>query len=311
MLDVTAVEIQGAYLHIAAIQPRLRDKLVLAVHPEAEDQHKAFRVSLENGRELAVIVSSVLTPGMVSGEADSEGHVVVLQDITHLREAEIARVQFIQAAAHDMKNPLSVTQSSIHTLEGMLDKGDATQLEVISIARKGIVRLQRLIDDLLQIEKVESGYGFHRDEVDVREMCYEVSAQIQPLMAEQQIDYRIYIADDVPFSIAVDREWMQRALFNYLENAAKYSRRRGHVAFRVYRQGAELSFEITDDGPGIPLRSQARVFDRFYRVEERRDVRGSGLGLAIVKSVAEAHGGSVYVHSQEGIGSTFGMLLPL
>jgi PAS domain S-box-containing protein len=311
MLELNPDEVRGVLLGDAPIQPRLRDKLILALSPDADDSERTFRVSLESGLELSVIVSTVQVPGDYSGEASREGFVVVLQDVTHFREAEIARVQFIQAAAHDMKNPLSVTQSSIHTLEGMIDKDDPTLNEVIGIARTGILRLQRLIDDLLQIEKIESGYGFYVDDIDVREMCYEISAQIRPLMQERKLDYEVSISEDVPFTIHVDREWMQRALHNYLENAAKYNRPAGRVIFRVFVDHGALHFQVIDDGPGIPLRSQPRLFDRFYRVEERRDVRGSGLGLAIVKSVAEAHGGGVYVHSVEGYGSTFGITLPL
>jgi len=83
------------------------------------------------------------------------------------------------------------------------------------------------------------------------------------------------------------------------------------VIFYVFVQDKSIYFEVRDSGPGIPLQAQARLFDRFYRVENRKDVSGSGLGLAIVKSVAEAHGGNVYVRSKEGEGSTFGMRIPL
>jgi signal transduction histidine kinase len=114
----------------------------------------------------------------------------------------------------------------------------------------------------------------------------------------------------VPMLIPVDREWVQRALYNYLENASKYAPN-GAVNFLIFKQERSLHFEVRDSGPGIPLQAQARLFERFYRVENRRDVSGSGLGLAIVKSVAEAHGGNVYVRSKEGDGSTFGMRIPL
>jgi signal transduction histidine kinase len=172
--------------------------------------------------------------------------------------------------------------------------------------------LQRLIDDLMQIEKIESGYGFYREDVDLRELGYEVTAQIKPLMKDKGLQYDFVIDEaHLPRAVYIDREWIQRALFNYLENAAKYHRPQGSVQFRIYRQDETVRFEVTDNGPGIPRGAQARVFDRFYRVENRHDVRGSGLGLAIVKSVAEAHNGGAYVQSQEGVGSTFGLWLPL
>lgn len=311
MLDVNAGTVLGLPLHAAPIQARVRDKLLLALAPDATDAEKSFRVSLETGQELSVLVSLVQTPGQVQMDAQGDSRVIVLRDITHLRQAEIARVKFIQAAAHDMKNPLSVTQSSIHTLEGMIDKNDPTLSEVIGIARSGIHRVQKLIDDLLQIEKIESGYEFHQDEVDIREMCYEISAGIKPLMDERGLQYSVNIHENVPVIIRVDRDWMQRALTNYVENAAKYNTTGRRVELKVYVFQHTLRLEVIDDGPGIPTWAQVRLFDRFYRVEDRRDIRGSGLGLAIARSVAEAHGGSVYVHSYEGSGSTFGMALPL
>lgn len=309
MLDVTANDLLGVPLREASIQVRVRDKLLLALSPD-EDASKSFQVSLEEGRELSVLVSPVQIQSQVDSENNNDGWVIVLQDITHIREAEIARVQFIQAAAHDMKNPLSVTQSSIHMLESMNQGADPEMQEVIEIARSGIGRLQRLIDDLLNIEKIESGYDFRLAEVDVREMTYEIMAQEEPVMIDRGINFQLYIGDRVPHVVLLDREWMHRALHNYLENASKYAPE-GTVEFSVFTQGERLYFQVRDSGPGIPMRSQSRLFDRFYRVNDRKDVRGSGLGLAIVKSVAEAHEGEVYMRSKEGEGSTFGMVLPM
>jgi PAS domain S-box-containing protein len=310
MLDLEPQVLVGTPLREADIQVKVRDQLLLAVAPENKGSElQSFQVQVEGGRTLSVLVSPVQISSQVSSQ-DMDGWVIVLQDITHIREAEIARVQFIQAAAHDMKNPLSVTQKSIHMLENMLEVPDETMLEVMGMARNGIDRVQRLIDDLLNIEKIESGYNFKRDDIDIREMIYEISAQTQPLMRDRSIHYNVSIENDVPHLISVDREWIQRALYNYLENASKYAPN-GSVTFQVFKHEKSLYFEVRDSGPGIPLQAQARLFDRFYRVENRRDVSGSGLGLAIVKSVAEAHTGSVYVRSKEGEGSTFGMRIPV
>lgn len=310
MLDVPAETVLGVPLREAAIQVRVRDKLLLALSPEAQDADKVFEVTLGGGRQISARVSPVEIMSQVEGHTQMDGWVIVLQDITHIRQAEMARVQFIQAAAHDMKNPLSVTQSSIHMLESMAGKDDDTLREVIGIAQAGIARVQRLIDDLLQIEKIESGYGFNREEVDIREMAYELTAHVKPLMLAKGITCEVIITEDVPPHLWIDRDWMQRALHNYLENAAKYVGEQGRVRFAIYCDATQVHLEVIDDGPGIPQWAQARLFERFYRVEERKDVRGSGLGLAIAKSVAEAHGGSVYIQSEEGNGSTFGMVLP-
>ena len=310
MLDVAPKDMIGVPLREADIQIKVRDKLLLALAHDSTDNDKSFHVSLEGGPELSVLVSPVQVYSQLTGEASRDGWVIVLQDITHIRQAEIARVQFIQAAAHDMKNPLSVTQKSIHMIESMIEGADDTMSEVLGMAKTGIDRVQRLIDDLLNIEKIESGYGFALDDIDVRELCYELSAQIQPIMSQANVQYGMDLDEAVPRTVCLDREWMQRALHNYLENASKYAPGKT-VKFAIFTRDNHLHFEVSDTGDGIPLRAQSRLFDRFYRVDNRRDVRGSGLGLAIVKSVAEAHHGSVYVRSHEGDGSTFGLMLPL
>ncbi|MEM9953857.1 MAG: ATP-binding protein [Chloroflexota bacterium] len=313
MLDVESQKIVGTPLREVNIQYKVLDQLLLAMMPENKDEEiQSFQVQVEGGRTISVLISPVQAPSQVSRDIPlDDGWVVVLQDITHLREAEIARVQFIQAAAHDMKNPLSVTQKSISMLDTMLPSDDEMIAEVIQMASSGVGRVQRLIDDLLNIEKIESGYQFKLDDVDVREMLYEINAQVKPLMQSRNINYTMIINDDVPVSIRLDREWMQRALHNYLENASKYAPD-GAVDFKVYAMNGNLYSEVVDSGSGIPLQAQARLFDRFYRVDSlRKDVSGSGLGLAIVKSVAEAHGGMVYVRSKEGEGSTFGIRIPI
>lgn len=311
LLDVDEKAVMGIPLREAAIQERVRDAILKGIAPNAAPHQRTSRVHLEDGPELSIQVSPVSVPSQIVAREtpDEDGWVIVLQDITHLREAEVARVQFIQAAAHDMKNPLGVTQSSIHMLEGMIDTEDETIKEVIGIARTGMKRLRRLIDDLMHIEEIESGYNFHLADVDLREMIYEVGLQMQAVMTSLDLEFKTDVSDDVPAMMKLDREWMQRALTNYLENATKYADD-GAITFKVYNSEGCVCFEVIDQGPGIPRQALPRLFDRFYRVDMRAKADGSGLGLAIVKSVAEAHGGQAYVESEEGEGSTFGISLP-
>jgi len=307
LLGVHASDLQGMPLREAPIYIKVRDGLLKVLDSPDDTTLRTFQVSVEDGPELSVMVSPVRVPSQITAQVESDGWVIVLQDITHLREAEIARVQFIQAAAHDMKNPLGVTQSSLHMLESMIQTDDKTVQEVMDIARTSIKRLRRLIDDMMHIEEIESGYNLHIEEIDLREMCFEIGVQTGPLLSSAGITLTTVFADDLPATLALDREWIQRALNNYLENASKYAPNT-QVQFKVYRKENFVHFEVIDDGPGIPRQAQMRLFERFFRVSARHvDVDGSGLGLAIVKSVAEAHKGTAYIHSEEGQGSTFGI----
>lgn len=311
LLETKASRLLGMRLREAPIQPRLRDQLLFALSSSAAEEHRSFQVTLENERVVSVIVTPVHIESQIEQDSEADGWLIMLQDVTHLRKIEIDRAQFVQAAAHDMRNPLSVTNSAINMLDTLIENKDETLIEVIEIARTGIIRLERLIEDLLQIEKIESGFGFTLKDVNIRELCQEVSDEIAPLMAEKSIAFSYHLPDDLPATIPIDRNWINRALHNYLENAYKYTQKGGRVELKVYLDDPMLHFEVIDNGPGIPMKAQARLFERFYRVRETKDIHGSGLGLAIVKSVVEAHGGTVYVRSKPGDGSTFGLTLPM
>ncbi len=310
LLGIKAGRLIGIPLREVPIPDTLRDSLLLALSNPEREAAKTFQVETQNGRTLAVLVSPVMVESQLDQEAKTDGWVIVLQDITLQRQAELARAEFIQAAAHDMRNPLSVTYNSLDLLKTMTAGGEATQREVIDIALTGVHRLRALIDDLLHLEQIESGFGFNRSEFDLREMVREVTAEIRPLMERKQLLMSVVIATDVPLMF-LDRRWISRALHNYLENAAKYTQEGGSVIVRLYIKEESMYLEVSDNGPGIALKEQTRVFERFYRTEESRKISGTGLGLAIVKSVAEAHGGSVYLQSKEHEGSTFGIKIPL
>src|SRR5262249_12854755 len=109
-----------------------------------------------------------------------------------------------------------------------------------------------------------------------------------------------------------DERWLYRALINLMSNAHKYTQREGTITVRGELRGEEIVIQVEDNGPGIPLEAQAHLFERFYRVQRNEEkVSGTGLGLAIVKSIAEKHSGRVFVQSEPGKGSIFGLILPL
>lgn len=307
MLSVRAGSLIDAALREAPIHHKIRNSLLFALSSRSEDSNRVFQVTLENGRVLSVLVSPVYVDSQVDAGTGTDGWVIVLQDVTHLHQAEAARTQFIQAAAHDMRNPLGVALNSLEMLESLVN-GDETAAEIIKIAMMGVSRIQDLIDDLLNLEHLESGYGFNVSEVRIGDLVDEVSADIRPLLDDHQLTFSAEVERGLS-TMPLDRKWVVRAMLNYLGNACKYTQNGGHVHLRLFTQTPMLHIEVTDNGPGIPAEAQARLFERFYRASKDSSIPGTGLGLAIVKSVAEAHGGSVYVQSRPGQGSTFGMTL--
>ncbi len=308
MLDLDAAAVIDQPLRSAPMQPRLRESLLFALSSRGESS-RSFLATTDSGRALSVLVSEIAVESQVDQNQDTEGWVIVLQDVTHLRAAETARTRFIQAAAHDMRNPLGVAQNALEMLERRTaDQPDETTREIIGIAAGSIERLQRLIDDLFNLEHIQSGYGFTLADVDIGELVYEVSAALKPQIEQRGIAYHVELQPGIA-PLRLDRQWVSRAISNYLDNAIKYTEPGSHITLRVFTGGALLHVEVEDDGPGVPVEAQARLFERFYRANQDDRTPGTGLGLAIVKSVAEAHGGGVYVKSRPGEGSVFGMTL--
>jgi len=302
-------ELMKTPLREIPIDRHVRDLLLRALETRSAEQ-ETFEATLESGQTLSITVSPIHFEKQVEQNGDTDGWVIVFRDVTHRRQAELARAQFIAAAAHDMRSPLSVTINSLKLLESIIESQDPTVEELLGLAQNGVNRLQALIDDVLRLEQIESGYGVEAEMVDIDSLLREVAHQIKPVMDANSIELVLDLEPDLP-SIMVDRQLISRAVINYLDNAAKYTGEGGHVKLRAYTKERMLHIEVIDDGPGIPPQEQTRLFERFYRAPTTRNVSGTGLGLAIVKSIANASGGDVYVRSTPPQGSTFGLTLKL
>ncbi|MFQ3568576.1 MAG: ATP-binding protein [Aggregatilineales bacterium] len=309
MLGVKADHLLGASLDEAAVEPPLRDALS-AVLSGSASREQAIQYVTESGRALSIMMSPVFVERQVEAVDGHSGWVIVLQDITHLREAEQARRQMIQAAAHDMRNPLGVALNSLGMLKRLLNAEDDTVAEVIDIAQSGISRIHDLVEDLLNLEQLQTGYGLNRETIDLGELVYEVTGPLRPLLEAKALQLDVSLPEQLS-ALYADRRWLSRAICNYLDNAIKYAPSGSTIQLCLLYEGSTLIIEVRDDGPGIPQHDQQRLFERFYRPHPDSGIPGAGLGLAIVRSVAEAHGGEVYLHSSPGRGSIFGMRLPL
>ncbi len=306
LFDVDARKLIGTPVRDAPIHAKIRESLLYALSSHTTE-NKSFQTVLENGRVLSSIVSPVYIESQVEQNRQHDGWVIVLRDVSHLRESEIRRAEFMRAAAHDMKNPLGVALSAMHMLQDYFANIDPTAMEIIRLALNGINRLQSLINDLLNLEQIESGLGITKADFNLDELIREIFDDMIPIFTEKKLTYTLDVAKDIP-DIPGDRKWLKRAILNYVDNAAKYTNNGGEIKAHVFMVDKLVHIEVVDNGPGIAVEFQPRLFERFYRATSDK-IQGTGLGLAIVKSVAELHGGSVYVRSQTGKGSTFGLTL--
>ena len=307
--DRTAEELLGKPLFEAPLMPQFLEALQGATRNGAN--YGRFDLTLPNDQAYTAAVSRLRAETTTLPHPEGQGWVVVLRDISQARRTERIRLEFMQDLAHDLRNPLGVTMSSVSMLHDFIMTDDPEMEEIYTIATEAIGRMHHLIDDLLNLETIQNGGEFDLGPVDMSALLGHTLRDMRLTLEDSDHTHELHVAEGLP-TIQASYTWLYRAVSNYLGNAAKYTPPGGHIVIEARQHGDELLVEVQDNGPGIPPESQVRLFERFYRVPSIHEAtRGSGLGLAIVKSVAEAHNGRVYVQSAPGQGSRFGLALPI
>ena len=234
-------------------------------------------------------------------------------EIEMLKANEHFRREFLMNLAHELRTPIFSVQGYVDTLLGGALEDDAVNRKFLSNASKSIDRLVRLVDDLDEISKLESGQipliqeAFVMQEL-VRDVYEELSLKAQ----ERNIHMLLKKGTERPIYVYADKQKVKQVLVNLVENAIKYGNDGGSVTTGCYEtDDKNVYIEVSDNGPGIAEEHLPRIFERFYRADRSRarTIGGTGLGLAIVKHIIEAHGHSVNVRSKQGVGSSFGFTL--
>jgi len=231
------------------------------------------------------------------------------------RETEMARLKadFVANVSHDLKTPLSVIRMFGETLEMGRLPDETARREYYRVITRESERLTRLIDNVLDFSRIESGrQTYVRVPTAVEPLVRETLEAFSVPLAQQGFKVDVQMAPDLP-EASLDAEAVGQALANLIDNAIKYSSEHKSVTISACVADGRLALTVADEGIGIPRAEQRRIFDKFYRVgrSETQGRRGSGVGLALVRHVAEAHGGRVTVDSRPGEGSRFTLWLPL
>jgi two-component system phosphate regulon sensor histidine kinase PhoR len=241
------------------------------------------------------------------------GHLVAYRDVT--RDVEVSRLksEFVANVSHELRTPMAAIKGFLGVV---LDDEETMSAEVrrrfLTIAREQTDRLSRLIDDLLDLSRIESGRRPRRhSRVQVRDLIRDVAITARPdaVLGEVQL-----VVEEPPPELYLtgDRDQLAQVLFNLLTNAIKFTPAGGRVTLSAGREAGELRLAVSDTGCGIAPSELRHVFDKFYRSGTAgRRPRGAGLGLAIARELVEGHGGRVEVASRLGEGSTFTVRLPL
>lgn len=236
----------------------------------------------------------------------------IVRDITRFREADALKNTFISIVSHELKTPIAIIKGYAETLRRpQALRNPALADEMLSAIAEESDRLARLVDDLLDASRLQAGGLPFRDvgDVDLRAIARRVAERYAPQSTRHALT--LEFPDDYPL-IRGDPQRLEQVLDNYVSNAVKYSPHGGDVVIHGEASPAEVLLSVTDQGIGIPVDEQEKIFDRFYRVEnpETRAVSGTGLGLYLTRAIIRAHGGRCWVDSRPGYGSTFYVGLP-
>lgn len=304
LFSLAAAQMVGQPLR--ALNPGLGHWLERALK-EKQAAPLVFELEIGDGRHYFASLASL--PGRGRQRA---GWVVSLQDVTPLKKLEQWKSDAIQTAAHDLRDPLNLITGAANFLRDTLAEPTPEQEECLAMIKSGADRMSKLIEQLLSLEHVESGMEIAKANLNLRRVVEQVAADFKMAADEKGVTLR-FEGEPATAEVLGDESWLQRAVANLVSNAVKYTPRGGRVRVRYHEAEGQGVVEVIDTGPGIPKSAQARLFQRFYRVEGESTRRnpGTGLGLAIVKTIIERHAGRVWVTSAEGKGSTFGFLVPL
>lgn len=260
------------------------------------------------------VIKSIISP-MFSRSKDYVGYIIVLIDMTKEAEMEQMRAGFISNVSHELRTPVTVLRSYIDTLYNYGNEFDyETQKEFIGTINQEIIRLNRMVNDILDFSRLEANADMEKEQNNLSTLVDECVGQVGVLLRDHNLKINIEKRAELP-EFMFNYDAIERALTNYLSNAIKYSPENGTitVGLDLNKENNQAVVTVTDEGCGISEENQKKVFNRFYRVENNtHTIKGTGLGLNLVKTTIEKHhNGKVFVHSQEGQGSTFGFTLPI
>jgi NtrC-family two-component system sensor histidine kinase KinB len=239
------------------------------------------------------------------------GAVTLLEDITHLREIDRLKSEFIAAASHELRTPLTSVQLGIHLLlEGTAGELTERQLDILQMCRDDSARLEKLMRDLLDLSKIESGEAAPRfASLPAGRLVRDAVEPLRLQVEAKGLKLSVDAPPDLP-PVRADRAQIERVLANLITNAARASEHGGEISVTAEARDDHVAISVVDQGRGIPKEYLPRIFDRFVQVPNAPP-GGAGLGLAISRRIVQAHSGQIAVQSEPGRGTSFTFTLPL
>jgi signal transduction histidine kinase/putative methionine-R-sulfoxide reductase with GAF domain len=265
----------------------------------AQSEGPATQIPLPDGRTFNV--SMTLIPGV--------GKVAVMHDVTHFKEMDRIKSEFVSTVSHDLRSPLQVIQTSAELLprQGELGQDQRKEVEhILAIVR----RMSELVQNLLDIGRIEAGIGMETELCAIDEIVASAAGPFRLLAQKKGLGFSIDVPPSLPL-VRGNRLRLDQVVSNLVSNAIKFTPE-GSVAVRARAEQKQVLIEVMDTGIGIAPEAQEELFAKFYRVKspQTRGIEGTGLGLAITRSIVESYGGRIELQSFPRLGSTFRVILP-
>ncbi|HCC33184.1 MAG TPA: hypothetical protein DEQ28_04690 [Clostridiales bacterium] len=289
--------------HAGRPAPELDERLV-ELAGQANRERRPAAVELENAGRLLQAVATPLADG---------GSIIVLQDVTSTRQLDRMRRDFVASVSHELRTPVTAIQGFLDAIREGVARDPDQQARCLTVIGEETARLRRLIDDLFDYAKLESGQtSFRFEPLDLVPLLRHALGSVAPLAAQGKIVLAAELPATLPRVIA-DRDRITQVVTNLLANAVHFTGEGGRVTLRAWQEDDACHVEVADNGRGIPPEQLERIFDQFYRGPDRETPRprGTGLGLAIARHLVEAHGGRIWARSDLWQGSAFTFTLPL
>jgi len=280
----------------------LRD---LFAHAASDHEPTTQEVEIGNIKPRRLLARVARMPG------EQRQFVAVFVDVTEVRRLESMRRDFVANVSHELRTPVTSIRSAAETLVDGALSDPAAAHSFVGIIDRNAQRLQQLVEDLLDLSRIESrGFKLNFEAIELKPIFSQVLGLFRERASKKDVALQERVVGDLP-KVRADRRALEHVLTNLIDNAVKYCGPGTHVWLNVALARDVITISVGDDGPGIDERHLPRVFERFYRVDagRSRDVGGTGLGLSIVKHLVEAMGGTVAVESQLNRGTTFSFTL--
>jgi two-component system phosphate regulon sensor histidine kinase PhoR len=255
-----------------------------------------------------LFLQAIITP---FEEAEVEGYLVILQDLTRIRRLETVRRDFISNISHELRTPLAGLKALVDTLRGGAIKDPAATKRFLKRMEAEVDSLTQMVEELLELSRIESRQvPLRLAPVALDEVVSPPCERLRPQAERAGLGLSIRLPPDRPWVMA-DTERAQQVLTNLVHNAVKFTPPGGSITVAAQEGETEVTVSVQDTGVGIPAEDLPRIFERFYKSDRARSGGGTGLGLAIAKHLVQGHGGRIWAESVEGQGSTFYFTLPV